>query len=279
VERNLLVDCYQGISFGNASHEGIDHTGGIVRNNMIIARQPHDVVIEMVYAQGWLVAHNTAVLLNPASGLTWGMEARFSGTSGSFVNNLTNMNIWTDRDGAQATSSGDTVNAQTSWFVDALNGDLHLDEGATAVIDQASPIPQVTDDFDGNTRPIGSASDIGADEHIIARPTAVTDLSINQAITSTNTLTATLTWTPPTTAVTTTIWYADMPINPANWANIVLLADNLAGDVGEYTETIPFDGSTRYFALKTRNEGGESALSNNAFWPQKHTFLPLISRP
>ena len=35
VERNVLVDCYQGIAFGNASHGPGDHTGGIVRNNMI----------------------------------------------------------------------------------------------------------------------------------------------------------------------------------------------------------------------------------------------------
>jgi len=84
VERNLLVDCYQGISFGNASQEGINHTGGIVRNNFIYASMPHDVVIEMVRATGWLVAHNTALLLNP-DGVTWGMEARFSESQGTFA--------------------------------------------------------------------------------------------------------------------------------------------------------------------------------------------------
>ncbi|MCA9979007.1 MAG: right-handed parallel beta-helix repeat-containing protein, partial [Anaerolineales bacterium] len=178
VERNFFLDCGRGVAFGLNN----GHTGGIVRNNMFLFREPHDVAIEMADATGWLVAHNTAVLLNPAPGLTWGMEARFGSTSGSFVNNLTNMSIWTDRDGALATSSGDITNAQTSWFVDALNGDLHLAAGATAVIDQASPIPQVTDDFDRDTRPIGSAPDMGADEYGVAPPTAVTDLRISQAI-------------------------------------------------------------------------------------------------
>ncbi len=91
IERNLLVDCYQGIAFGNASHGSGDHTGGIVRNNMIYASLPHDTVLDMVHARGWLVAHNTALLLNPSPGLTWGMEARFPDSTGIFAYNLTNM--------------------------------------------------------------------------------------------------------------------------------------------------------------------------------------------
>ena len=54
VERNLLVDCYQGIAFGNSSQAGINHTGGIVRNNFIYSSLEHDVAIEMVRAQDWL---------------------------------------------------------------------------------------------------------------------------------------------------------------------------------------------------------------------------------
>ena len=40
VERNLLVDCYQGITFGNASHGSGDHRGGIVRNNAFLPACP-----------------------------------------------------------------------------------------------------------------------------------------------------------------------------------------------------------------------------------------------
>ncbi|MBK7917851.1 MAG: right-handed parallel beta-helix repeat-containing protein [Chloroflexi bacterium] len=164
VERNLLVDCYQGIAFGNASHDAGDHTGGIVRNNMIYASLPHDSVIEMVHASGWLVAHNTALLLNPDGGLTWGMEARFSDSSGTFAYNLTNMDIWLDRDGATGSGVGNVTDAQSDWFVAAA--DLHLAAGTTAVIDQAAPLAAVPDDYDGFPRPYGPAPDIGADEYV-----------------------------------------------------------------------------------------------------------------
>ncbi|MBC7258580.1 MAG: right-handed parallel beta-helix repeat-containing protein [Chloroflexi bacterium] len=164
VERNLLVDCYQGIAFGNASHGPGDHIGGVVRNNVIYASLPHDVVVEMVHATDWLVAHNTALLLNPDAGLTWGMEARFADTSGTFAYNLTNMDIRLNRDGANATGTGNVVNAQSDWFADPAGADLHLTNAATAAIDQAAALAQVTDDLDGDARPIGPAPDIGADE-------------------------------------------------------------------------------------------------------------------
>ena len=171
VERNLLVDCYQGIAFGNASHGSGDHFGGIVRNNMIYASIPHDTVIEMVHAEGWLVAHNTALLLDPAPGLTWGMEARFSDSQGTFAYNLTNMSIWHDRDGAQGTLLGNITNAQSNWFVDAASGDLHLRATTTDAIDQAAPLTDIADDFDGDLRPIGDAPDVGADEYGTPPPT------------------------------------------------------------------------------------------------------------
>ena len=274
VERNFLLDCGRGIAFGLSS----GHSGGIVRNNMILFREPHDVAIEMSHAQGWLVAHNTAVLLNPLPGLTWGMEARFSDTQGAFAYNLTNMNIWVNRDGAQGTSTGDVSNAQMSWFVDAAGGNLHLVAGATAVIDQASPLSQVSDDFDGDSRPIGSAPDIGADEYGMAPPTAVTDLRLTNAITTTDTLTATLTWTPPGNAITMTIRYASAPIVTANWVSATVLTDSLAGDVGAFTAVTPFAGSIIYYAVRGQNNGGEAAVSNNAFWPQRPVFLPYLAK-
>lgn len=168
IERNLLVDCYQGIAFGNASHGEGDHFGGVVRNNMIFASQQHDTVIEMVHASGWLVAHNTAFLLDPAPGLTWGMEARFPDSQGTFAYNLTNMAIWDDRDGALGTLTGNLSTANASWFVDSPSGDLHLSPGVSIAIDQAVALGEVPDDFDGQLRPFGAAPDIGADELVVS---------------------------------------------------------------------------------------------------------------
>jgi hypothetical protein len=51
------------------------------------------------------------------------------------------------------------------WFVDAGKGDLHLSASATAAIDAVVTATVVGDDFDGHYRPVGAASDIGADEY------------------------------------------------------------------------------------------------------------------
>jgi len=279
VERNLLVDCYRGIAFGNPGESGVNHTGGVVRNNFIYSSLPHDVAIEMTRAQGWLVAHNTIILLNPASGLTWGMEARYSESQGTFAYNLTNMSIWNDRDGAQGTLVGNMTNAQTDWFVDAASGDLHLVATATAAIDQAATLADVADDFDGDARPIGPAPDVGADEYGAPPPAAVTDLHVTQTITATGTLSATLRWTVPTNAVTCTLRYSGTLISEDNWAGATLLTDTLPGSTETYTATVPYDSGIVYFALKSQNASGDwSALSNNAFWPHLDVYLPLVMR-
>jgi len=163
VERNLLVDCYQGIAFGNSSHGAGDHTGGIVKNNFIYASLPHDSVIEMVHATDWYVAHNTALLLNP-NGVTWGMEARFEDTTGVFSFNLINMDIWVDRDGANGLSFGDMTNLVGNWLRNPSEGDLHLLSLDVPPVDAATPLSYVNLDFDGETRPQSDSPDVGADE-------------------------------------------------------------------------------------------------------------------
>lgn len=169
VERNTLIDCSQGIAFGNASQVGVNHTGGVVRNNLIYASQPHDVMIEMVRSTGWQVGHNTVIGLNPAPGLSWLIEARYSESAGTFANNLSNLAVWVDRDGAAGTSTGDVVTAEASWFVDgspanAADVDLHLDPSATGAIDVAERVSWASLDIDGELRPGGRLADAGADE-------------------------------------------------------------------------------------------------------------------
>jgi len=281
VERNLLVDCYRGIAFGNPNQSGVNHTGGIVRNNFIYSSLEHDVAIEMTRAQGWLVAHNTAILLNPISGLSWGMEARYSESQGTFAYNLTNLDI-TNRDGAHGTLVDNVTSAGTDWFVDAAAGGLHLRTTATAAIDQAESLADVTDDFDGDARPVGSAPDVGADEYSAPLPAAVTDLRVTHAVTATGTLTATLRWTAPTDAVTYTLRYSDTFIAGDNWTSAATVTVSFTATPGAtewLTTPVPCTGDTAYFALKSQNaEGNWSALSNNAFWPHLDVYLPLVLR-
>jgi hypothetical protein len=101
------------------------------------------------------------------------MEARFSDSQGTFAYNLTNMDIWHDRDGASGVATGNVTNAQTSWFVNASAGDLHLDSTASAAINQAASLASVFDDFDGDPRPIGSSPDVGADEFGLLPPSGL----------------------------------------------------------------------------------------------------------
>lgn len=280
VERNLLVDCYQGIAFGNASHGPGDHFGGVVRNNVVVARMRHDSVIEMVHAQGWLVANNTALLLDPAPGLTWGMEARYSDSQGTFAYNLTNMAIWADRDGAQGTLLGNVTDAAAGWFVDAAAADLHLQGTAAAAIDQAGPLAEVSDDFDGDTRPIGPAPDVGADEYGVPPPAAVGDLRVVSGMPISGSVTLTLRWTGPAGADRYDLRYAGTRILGETWDDAVRITVPFSATPGStewLTTNLPFPGGTLFFALKAGNAAGVwSDLSNNAFWPHRDVFLPLV---
>jgi hypothetical protein len=278
VERNLLVDCAQGISFGNASHGPGDHFGGVVRNNVIYASLPHDVVIEMVHAEGWLVAHNTALLLDPGPGQTWGMEARFADSQGIFAYNLSNMDVLPGRDGAQGVELGNVTSATAAWFVDAASADLHLLPAATGALDQAASLPEVPLDYDGDVRPIGPAPDVGADEYSSPAPLAPTGLRVTRAVTATGVLSVTLGWTAPPGADSLALRCSEALITEATWPQAISLADALPGDTEEFSATIPYDGGARYFALKSYSvEGGWSGLSTSAFWPSYPRFLPIVT--
>jgi hypothetical protein len=137
----------------------------------------------------------------------------------------------------------------------------------------------VTDDYDGDPRPIGLASDVGADEYGTPPPSAVGDLHVAHAVTSAGTLTATLGWTAPANALTATLRYSGTLIAEANWASAFLLTSTLSGTAQTYTATISYTSGIAYFTLKLQNaEGVWSALSNNAFWPRQDIYLPLITR-
>jgi hypothetical protein len=298
VERNTLRDNARGVGFGlatsgeartyadnpcpSAGGGYVDHYGGIIRNNFIYASRNglfasscgFDCGICLWQACGAHAVHNTVASTQaPTSSIEW----RFDNTDVDIINNLATHNLW-DR-GGTARLLGNLQYQPLSLFVDGAGGDLHLAASASVAIDQGvAAAPGLCDqDIDGAVRPIGSAPDIGADEYGVPPPTAVTDLRVTTAITSTNTLTATLRWTAPTNAVTTTLRYSDMPITESNWPGTSLLTDTLAGSAETFVAILPFEGGTTFFALKSQNGTGEwSILSNNAIWPSFSAYLPVI---
>jgi hypothetical protein len=108
-------------------------------------------------------------------------------------------------------------------------------------------------------------------------PSAVTDLRVTAALTDTNTLTATLHWTPLSTAVTSTLRYFNSPITDLNWNSALTLTTDVLSN--SYTAVVPYSNSVTYFALESQTATGDwSGLSNNAFWPHYQVFLPVIRR-
>lgn len=183
VERNVLRENARGIGFGlaesgdgrtysdnpcpSASGGYVDHFGGIIRNNFVFASDAglfsseygFDCGICLWQACGAQIFNNTVVSTQaPFSSIEW----RFDNTDIELRNNLVSHNL-RDR-GGTAVLSHNLQNAPLSLFVDAASGDLHLLGTATAAIDQAIALAEVSDDVDGEPRPAGAAPDIGADE-------------------------------------------------------------------------------------------------------------------
>ncbi len=187
VERNLLRNNARGVGFGlvadgngrtyaddacpAAGDDYVDHYGGVIRNNFVVAFDGELFSSQFGFDCGiclWNACdagalHNTVYTFDSANTFS-AIEWRFPNTQTEIMNNLVNDALF-ERDGAGAIQAGNLTNAQSGWFVDAASGDLHLAAVATAAIDQAVSFDEVTGDYDGDVRPAGPASDVGADEY------------------------------------------------------------------------------------------------------------------
>jgi len=300
IERNMLNDNARGIGLGLVTDGSgrtypddpcpsaigyVDDFGGIIRNNFISANDLDLFASEYGFDCGiclWnscnaQALHNTVYTADPGSTFS-SIEWRFPNARAVISNNLVNDEM-RERDSAIGLDRGNLTSAQAIWFVDAAGGDLHLRSTAVDAIDQGTIPAGVSDDIDGNARPIGLAPDVGADEYGDPSPLPVTDLQVTQAITSTEGVTITLGWSPPTGAISQTLRYAANPITETNWGSAALLTDVLCGCAAEFQVLIPYDSGTFYFAHKSYNiDGGWSALSNNDYWPSFDIYLPIIIR-
>ncbi|MBI5029355.1 MAG: hypothetical protein HZB51_02420 [Chloroflexi bacterium] len=186
VERNLFRNNARGVGFGMATNATgkrmypglcptasgyVDHYAGVIRNNFVVATDSRlfdsqygfDCGICLWNACNARALHNTVYTADPVHTFS-AIEWRFANTNADIINNLVNDALM-PRDGATATQSGNLTNAQASWLIDPSIGDLHLRSTATNAIDHAAVVTGVSDDYDGNLRPNGSASDVGADEY------------------------------------------------------------------------------------------------------------------
>jgi hypothetical protein len=170
VERNLIVDSYRGVTLGltdevpKGARKGertYDHTGGWIRNNVIVNLNPWaDAAIEANASRGVRIEHNT-VLVEGKVG--WSIDVRFPASDALVRNNLTNRRVF-QRDGATVTLEGNVMSARAAWFVNPRTGDMHLTPAGRPAIDAGVPIADLTDDFDRGVRPAGRAPDAGAFE-------------------------------------------------------------------------------------------------------------------
>lgn len=162
VEGNLIINCDRGIGLGLGDR---GHVRGIVRNNMIYHNATEgfaDVGIAVESAPEAQVYNNTIFQKHSYPNA---IEYRFPATTGVLIaNNLTNRAI-SARDGASGTVSHNVATARALWFVNPGAGDLHLKSRVARVVDRGRVISGLTADFDGDPRPLGPGTDIGADEY------------------------------------------------------------------------------------------------------------------
>lgn len=165
VERNVFINTTREIVLGLDDRSPNQHTAGLVRNNMIVrlaGTGQRGAAISVLDSPGTIVVHNTALLSGTSS---VAIDYAHPDTQNVYIaNNLADAAV-AGRDAASAIVEGNLATATARMFVAAAQGDLRLrGDAGRAAIDQGVFTPYATTDLDGQPRPVGIASDIGADE-------------------------------------------------------------------------------------------------------------------
>lgn len=156
-ERNVFFDCDRSIAYGNPSGDCPLHmTGGIIRNNFIVAGSHGYSAIELARTSGCQVYNNTVLCPRSNEPAIHIMQR----TENDLVVNNILMGEATQREGA--TYKSNYLEYRPELLVNPAIGDLHLKTGAAAVVGKGEVVPGLTDDFNGRPRQVPPT--IGADE-------------------------------------------------------------------------------------------------------------------
>ncbi|MCU7939240.1 MAG: hypothetical protein KZQ64_11950 [gamma proteobacterium symbiont of Bathyaustriella thionipta] len=94
------------------------------------------------------------------------IEYRFAASNNlTIINNLSNRAIVSRSGGTVSLLANNITSAATDWFTNVTTGDLHLVSELNGVAGSALDISGLSNDFDLQSRPLGTGSDIGADEY------------------------------------------------------------------------------------------------------------------
>lgn len=168
VERNLVIDCDMGIAFGNPSASGVNHTGGIIKNNFIKGYSGSDFGIAIIKSSDAKVINNT--IYSPGFWL-YSIEVQYTESTNCLIqNNLHDEPMWLNRFGTNNPILVTNLDySSPSIFVDAARGDLHLVSGTVpSIIDAGTAVSDRTMDID--CQGISSQPDLGADEYRLDVP-------------------------------------------------------------------------------------------------------------
>ena len=162
VERNLIVDCDRGVSFGNPGQSTANTKGeqppyvadGIIRNNFIAGGA--DCGIELWYADRIKVLHNT--VWRPERNWARGIRVGKGTAHTDIMNNLVHGEIRLE--GGEAQLRNNLAGRLEGYFADAASGNLALTSAATKAIDQGTSLPELTDDIRRRAR--SGKPDLGA---------------------------------------------------------------------------------------------------------------------
>ncbi|MEJ7730857.1 MAG: chorismate synthase [Polyangiaceae bacterium] len=136
----------------------VEHTGGLMRNNVIIGCNDVGIYLNR--------SVDTRILSNTLVG-TAGIDFRFETTTGEADGNVLEGGI-RERDGGTFTPGNNLVEQDAAFFdalyVDPLGGDFLLEGPADALVGQGSARDDVPDDFCARQRPAGAVA-LGAIEH------------------------------------------------------------------------------------------------------------------
>ncbi len=163
-------DCGIAISFGNGltgsqwfrdGDATYEHRGGIIRNNIV--NRTKDVAVYLSQSINFKVYNNT--LWSTFSGADSSIDTNIPPCDGQIMDNICSQN-YRLRNGAGGTVLNNIFHASASLFVNQPGGDFHLLPTATSAINMGiNSAVDVPTDWDWQTRPNGSALDIGADEY------------------------------------------------------------------------------------------------------------------